>query len=169
MAKWVAFKGKSLLSKTIRFWTRSQYSHIAYLMDDNTLIECWHDPGKAMNEMRVKWDYVTPPFIHHKEGTPYEIWELNISHYFMHWDNEVQDFMTKLADSKAKYDFGAVFGFIFKWRGHKKRGWMCSEGCIEPLVKLFEWDRIVPSQVSPQDFVEIIQAAGAKRIYEGKI
>jgi hypothetical protein len=37
------------------------------------------------------------------------------------------------------------------------------------LVDVFGWDRIQPSKVSPEDFVRIIQAAGAERWKEGKV
>lgn len=41
MLKFVAFKGVSKSSKIIKFFTWSEYSHIAVLLQDNTLIEAW--------------------------------------------------------------------------------------------------------------------------------
>jgi hypothetical protein len=35
------YQGKSLISRAIRWQTRSQYSHAAFLLDDGSLIEAW--------------------------------------------------------------------------------------------------------------------------------
>jgi hypothetical protein len=159
--KFIAFKGKSIVSKAIRYFTRSRdYSHVAILMPDSKLIEAWDHQGWG------QWtDYST--IAKHTKGTKYEIWELEVSEeaaahcmgYYQHH-----------ADLKTPYDYFGVAGFIFKkTTRHSKKKLFCSELCITPLCEAKGWDKITPNHISPESFVDIIQAAGGKIIKEGKV
>jgi len=91
--RFVAFKGLSLASKAIQFFTRSMgYSHIAFLgptgmngkdlefdykndcpvnlTGKEKLIECWPYKGNRWQEWSVSC------MSNHTAGTPYEVWEL---------------------------------------------------------------------------------------------
>ena len=148
--RFVAFKGQSLVSRVIRFVTRSKdYSHIAYLSLNNQLIECW--PTK--NNKYQHWAY--SKFENHKKNTSYEIWEFNVGKFQARY---IDDEMHKLALCRVKYDWLGCLGFVFKLVKDSKTRMFCSEGCISPIVKVFNWNKITPSHVSPQDFIELIQA-----------
>jgi len=156
--RWVFFKGISVFSKAIKFWTRSQYSHVAYLLNDTTLIEVW-----GSDPFRICWDFVTPPFAKHEPRTPIEIWSLDlpIDEYLV-----VDKFMRKLALQKAPYDWLGVFGFILKLEKHKRQGYFCSEGCTAALCKAKNWQTIKPHHISPVSLLNLIEAMGGKKEQE---
>lgn len=157
----VVFKGISLVSKTIKFYTRSDYSHVAFIMPNNkTLIEAWTHGSK----IKQWWDYSTPA--NHTNGTPYEIWGLVVSED--DWIAITNTFMD-WADEKLPYNWFGIIGFVLKNEKDSDRGKFCSEGCIYPFVQRYNWDKIDPSEVSPEDFVRIMQAAGGSMIEEGVV
>ena len=155
MLRFYAFKGKSFLSRLIRFWTRGEYSHIAIEIE-NKLIEAWKH-GK-----KLCWGY--SDLTNHTPKTPYEIWELPLT---PEEEDFCRIFYKSLADTSASYDLRGVFGFVFKVTEGDKRKWFCSEGAIYPLVVLRDWNKIKPWRVSPTRFIEIIQAAGGKCVETG--
>ena len=153
--RWAVFKGISLFSKAIRFWTRSQYSHVGFLLTDNVLVECW-----GTNPFNIHWDFVSPPFIKHKLGTPVEIWSLD----FYDRDNVeyIQKFMIRLALNRIEYDWIGVFSFVLKLDKNDRDGYFCSEGCITPIIDVKNLITIKPHHVSPGLFVNLIEAMGGR-------
>jgi len=151
--RWALFKGISLISKLIKFWTRSEYSHVGFLLNDYVLIECW---GGLFD---VEWGFFMPPFSKHTKGTEIEIWSLEVSDYEY---DIVENFMTRLAQLKYPYDWIGIIGFVFKIDKHGRKGFFCSEGCIYPLKKVKGWKTVKPHHVSPVMFINLIESAGAK-------
>lgn len=154
--KFVAFKGKSWVSKCIRYFTRSpQYSHIAILVPGmkNTLIEAWNHEGG----MKQWTDFSA--IRKHTPGTQYEIWTLEVSEdVFKHCVN----YYAHHAQQKTPYDYMGIIGFILKKTvKQNKKKLFCSELAITPLVEAKLWHKIIPSNTDPDRFVGIIQAAGA--------
>ncbi len=149
------FKGKSLLSKLIKFWTRSEYSHVAFLLDDDTLIECW---GNSV--FNVKWQIVSPPFKNHIKGTPIEIWSLNVSKQEYEF---IKNFMLCLGLSSFPYDYTGVLSFVLKVEKHNRCGFFCSEGCVYPIAKYRKWKTIKPYHINPVMFLNILEALEAKK------
>ena len=45
MIKIIAYKGRSLTSKAIKLLTRSEYSHVAFMFDDGSVVEAWDNHG----------------------------------------------------------------------------------------------------------------------------
>jgi len=41
------YKGKSLVSRLIRWKTRGKYSHVAIMFDDGRILEAWHAPSSV--------------------------------------------------------------------------------------------------------------------------
>ena len=154
--RFVAFKGKSFVSKVIRFVTRSKdYSHIAYLSKNNQLIECWPTKTNPFQHWMVS------NFGNHKLGTEYEVWRLHTGEF----SNKINNYFFSIVDSKTKYNWIGCLAFVVKFINSIRHGRLfCSEGCITPIVKFLDWNRVIPSHVSPQDFIELIQARGAKCI-----
>lgn len=64
------YAGKSLVSRLIRWRTRSLYSHAALLMDDGTTIAAWHRGG-------VRWHANLS--VGHTPGTRVDLFEVSMS------------------------------------------------------------------------------------------
>jgi len=159
--KFIGFRGIGLLSKAIRFFTRSPfYSHIAYLDKYGRVIECWPTPHNKMQA----WTF--SKMEHHHTGTPYEIWEMEVP-------AEVEKYtdwtMYRFASMKIKYDWTGCIGFVFKLVKDNRNRLFCSEGCITPLIQSLNWKTITAEHVSPQNFINIIEAYGAKIIKGGVV
>ncbi len=158
--KFVFFHGISFFSRLIRWFTRSSISHVGYLSMDGLLIEAWK-AGKW--PWQIWWDL---SFWHnHKTGTKYEIWELEpLSTEEREY---VENFFMNLARYHYRYDWRALFGFLFRLKSSPNDKYICSEGCCTPLKRWRKWDSVNPAYVSPDQFRMILQAAGAKKIEEG--
>jgi hypothetical protein len=155
-----AFRGLSWVSKTIRFYTRSKlYSHIAVLTDLQRfdLIEAWSHGG-GINQFWGRSNVAR-----HTPGTPFEVWQLETTAERADYCRAEYE---RYANERRPYDWKGIIGFIFK-TDDQPEGAFCSEGAIEPIVKAFDFDRITPGHISPADFINIIQAMGARRVYEG--
>ena len=155
----VAFKGTSWTSRLQRFFTRSDYSHIAYLpvRFQSDLIEAWHIDGK------LRWGFSC--FANHTSGTPYEVWCLEVPDEI---HRDVNDDHLFIARNQIGYDYWGVASFVLKITKDDPRKLFCSEGCIRKLAELKRWNKIRPEHVSPEDFVRIIQAAGGLIVETGK-
>lgn len=157
----VAFYGVSTVSSLIRYFTRSRsYSHIAISISKDKLIEAWpHEGG-----LKQWTDYSS--FDKHTPGTVYEIWSLPVSAECKQF---CMSYYNAMAKAKTPYDYKGVLGFVFKKSVKESPDKLfCSELAITPLVTFNNWRTIRSHLVSPRDFVNIVEAAGAKMIYQGK-
>jgi hypothetical protein len=163
-----AFIGRSIISKFIEFWTRSDYSHIAYFnIEEKFMVEVWSPPSKSpfriLNQywQLINWkeDLTEALEQNHSKDTIIEIWSFEVNEILY---NYINNFMKQLAINKTKYDYLAILSFILRLKKQETKKYFCSEGCITPIVKSFNWYKINPAFVSPGDFVRILQAAGAK-------
>ncbi len=159
--KFVAFNSSGPVGTIIKFVTRStRYSHIAVLDENGGLIECWPTRKNPFQH------WMKSSFSNHKRGSQYEIWQLGV-------DDMTYEFCRyrylNMAQSKVRYDWRGCLGFVFKLVKDNPRRLFCSEGCIRPLVLYNNWNSIKPSHVSPQRFVELIQAAGGKLVQKGTV
>ena len=161
--RYLAYKGTDWLAKVIRWETQGEYSHIAFVFDDKHTIEVWPDSYKELLNCRWK---IRKIFDGYKEGDEYEIWALDVTtaQYVL-----INKFFVSLVRKGAKFDYWAGFGLFLKWKKEKKNQYFCSEGCIYPLIEVFKLDHIVPWKVTPDAFVWIIQALGAKIVEKGTI
>jgi hypothetical protein len=178
-----AFSGNSIISKFIKFWTRSSYSHIAYLYIDEEkitdvfknekmyLIEVWKEKGKTI--LQQYWQKVDCSnklfkdcFKNHKKGTKIDIWSIEVEEDKYKYVNK---FINNLAINKTKYDYVAIVSFLLRLKKQENNKYFCSEGCIAPLVNVNFWYEINPSFVSPSDFIKILQAAGGIKEFSLKL
>jgi len=150
-----AFKGKSFISKLIKFWTRSEYSHIAYLEDinDTYLIEAWKF------EDGTYWGFSS--FQNHTKGTPVEIWEKEVTSK----EKEiVRNVMVKFATNKVPYDWKGIFGFVLKCKDDKNK-YFCSEGCAYALKEAGIWNKDLNiSVIHPGYFVQLMLVSNFKKV-----
>jgi len=135
--KILQFQGVSLISRLIRFQTRSKYSHTALLTSDNTVIEAWHKGG--VQEVASISTLHTP-------GTKVDVFEFT-------WkvDKElIEEFARKQVG--CKYDFLAILRFLSRRPYTENDRWFCSELIASaaeyagyPLIRLPSYE------VSPRD------------------
>ncbi len=109
------YRGKSLISKAIRFQTRSPYSHTAVQLDDGRVAEAWHIGGFQIN---------ANPWTVHSAGTEIDVYGI----YGRYNHERVERW---LLDQEGKsYDFLAVWRFLSR-RDHPDDDKLdCSEAAI---------------------------------------
>jgi len=120
----VAFKGLSWTSRLQEFFLRSEYSHVAYEVRRGLpgLVEAWHIAGK------LRWGF--SDYSRHTKGTPYEVWELDVSDSTY---QAVHDDHLFMARNQVAYDYWGVASFVLKITKDDPNKLFCSEGCIRKL------------------------------------
>ena len=112
--KILAFKGKSWVSRAIRWQTRSIYSHIAVQLGDGTVIEAWSKGGVVHRESFRDG---------HTPGTKVDVFTINpISNFD---EQAAKDYL--LAQIGKKYDFGSVLRFLSRRKSKANNKFFCSE------------------------------------------
>jgi len=134
--KILGYKGISWVSKTIRWQTRSVYSHVAIELSDGRVIEAWHKGG-----VRVNRDFGA-------RHTP----ETEVDVFIIEKDfNElkVMDFLTPQIGKK--YDFWSIVKFLTRRNEPVDDKWFCSEIVMQAFIEggLHLLRRIPPSHVDP--------------------
>lgn len=137
--KILAYRGKSLISKAIRFQTRSPYSHIGVQLSDGSVVEAWHKGGVQ---------HVESPSTLHTKGTKVDVYRID----------RVFDAATAerflLEQVGKKYDFSAVARFLSRRNSSANDKYFCSElaeyACLFAGVRLLNGK---PSKHSPRDTV----------------
>lgn len=150
--RFIVFRGKSVVSKMIRFFTRSKfYSHVGYLSYSNHLVECWPTVKNPFQ------NWIISGLMYHKGGTDYEVWSLEV-------DKETHEAVEKYFHGMLgiKYNWLGILGFIIKRDFEYSDRKFCSEGCVQILIDKFNLETIKASHVSPQNFVEILDTLGGK-------
>ena len=116
--KILAYRGKSLISRLIRWQTRSPYSHIAVQLDDGSVVEAWHKGGVR---------HIGDPLDGHTPGTDIDVYGV----YSMGCElpsvakNIIEQFL--LAQVGKKYDFVSVARFVTRRLSPADEKWFCSE------------------------------------------
>jgi uncharacterized protein YycO len=116
------FKGKSLISRVIQFFTWSKYSHVGIKFSNNEFLEIW--PSKeGVTLCDLNYIHMT-----HQKGTVIDIFTLDgkyINENIGELENKIYESCKKYIGSK--YDFLGILGFVFRKKVHKKSKWFCSE------------------------------------------
>jgi uncharacterized protein YycO len=113
--KILLYKGTSLISRLIRFQTRSVYSHAAVLLDDGTVYEAWQTGGVRR---------IATPFEGHSKGTEIDVYEIPELTQASQW--AVKAFIKQHLGEK--YDFSSVARFVSRRDTNEDNGkWFCSE------------------------------------------
>jgi uncharacterized protein YycO len=110
--KVLQYRGRGLISRSIRFQTRSVYSHSALAFSDGDIIEAWHTEG-------VRW--ITDPFDRHDLNTLIDVYGIH---------GVVDDYMARVfaeAQIGKKYDFWTVGRFLTRRTAPRNDRWFCSE------------------------------------------
>ena len=137
--KILAYRGKSLISKAIRFQTRSKYSHIAVMLDDGSVIEAWHKGGVRKSPS---------PSTLHSPGTKVDVFRIDAK-----FDKDTANRFLHEQVGK-KYDFKSVARFLSRRKTRHNNKYFCSE--LAEFALAFGGLLLLngnPSEHSPRDTV----------------
>lgn len=131
------YRGRSWISKAIRWQTRSVYSHAAWLLDDGSVIEAWQSGVRHVADLSVAH---TPRTVIDLYGIP----AMTARH-----KDKVEKFL--ISQLGKKYDYRGVFRFLTRRQVTDPTKWFCSELVAEACSR--EWfpllRRVKSSSVSP--------------------
>ena len=133
-----AYRGKSFVSRAIRWQTRGVYSHIAVMLSDDEIVEAWHNPARV-RIIKSLSDGHTP-------GTQVDIFEVPTT---PEQDAIIRSFL--LAQVGKKYDFAGVVRFMSRRDKDNIDKWFCSELAFAAfqLAGVYLLRRIRAFQVDP--------------------
>lgn len=174
----VGFKGLSLTSKIITFFTRGEYSHVAYLnvdsisdgslsTTDGNLIEFWGDTSSIFNTIKQRIRYSS--FDSHTPDTEIDILSLPVN---KEERERIDQFHYDAVKNNMDYNWKGVFTFLLGKDYYSKDKKFCSEFCWEALQQVGQHSAIhdMPAcRVSPSNFMHYIKIYGAKLELSGKI
>ena len=134
----LAYKGVSWHSKLIRFYTRSEYSHVAIEWENKKVTEALASYGVVSSNNYKE---------HHTPGPVVDVFDV-VCDEEMAWT-----FCRSVLGEE--YDFSAIARFVTKRKKHTPRRWFCSElvfrACKEGDCRLLE--RVQAETLSPGDIV----------------
>jgi uncharacterized protein YycO len=109
------FRGKSWISRFIRWFTRGDYSHVGILFNDGTIIEAWHHGG-VLHSAKVG--------TRHEPGTVIDIYDFHATA-----DQVRTMYQFLLNQLGLDYDFKGIAGFLLHSRScpQDRQAWFCSE------------------------------------------
>jgi hypothetical protein len=118
------YKGKSWISKLIKWQTFGQYSHAAWWCQDGTVIEAWHtqtENGKLKIKLKEGVQRHDSPATIHTPGTEIDVFAVpGID------EAAVEAFL--VSQIGKDYDFAPVIrGFVFRVMRDNLDKWFCSE------------------------------------------
>jgi uncharacterized protein YycO len=133
------YQGTGWISKAIMWISRGGYSHVAMLLNDDTLIEAWAGGVRHRKNLKDKMDTDTLVDVFEVPTTPEQ-------------DIIIQSFLEKQIGKG--YDYLAIVGFILHTthEGRIQYGkWICSELVFAAFqkVKINLLDRVECWKVSP--------------------
>ncbi len=134
--KVLAYQGRGWVSKSIQWQTRSPWSHVGILLDNNRVVEAWHRGGVCLH------DHIGSV---HSPGTKVSVF--SIEQEFN--EAQVEDWL--LEQIGKDYDFRSVARFVSRRTAPANDRWFCSELVHAALPFLLE--RIKSARVSPRDIV----------------
>ena len=138
MIKIAQYKGKSFVSRLIKFITWGQYSHTAIILGDGRIVEAW----QGSNSVRV----IPSLSDGHKPGTHIDVYKITMGRR-----QEILFTNFVLAQVGKKYDLWGILGFLWRKDLQRSESWFCSElfaaGCKAADIRLL--NNREPSQVSP--------------------
>jgi uncharacterized protein YycO len=115
----LAYQGVSWISKAIRTFTRSRYSHIAVQLPNDSVIEAWHVGGVS---------HTQHPGANHTPGTVVDVFKVVRTHL----DERLAEAFLRAQVAKP-YDYWSVMAFLSRTRPSKGDRWFCSELAEEAL------------------------------------
>lgn len=149
--KVLGYRGLGLVSKAIRFQTRSDYSHVALETSNGDVFEAWYIGGvRKLRNFREG----------HHPGTEVDVFTSILPVK----EQEAVEFLT--AQVGKKYDWHSVFRFLSRRDAPEDGKWFCSELVMvvfakfcTPLLNLQPW------AASPRDVcISPVLTRGERRV-----
>ena len=143
------FKGKSFVSRLIKWRTWGKYSHVAWIVDRDfqyidlqgdeqlveagTIYESWHRKSKGAKRSGVRKGTAGDL---HKPGTVVDLYAIEIDD--AHYRELIQLLEACVANPDAGYDFrGVISGFsLRKAKAHSNSRLFCSEYMMRCLIAI---------------------------------
>lgn len=134
------YRGTSILSRMIRWFNWSIYSHVSWIEwdGDKSEIEAW----------RPKVQRVAHWGANHKPGTRVDLYQVSPELSEDAHANLVAFLTSELG---CGYDYFGIVGFILRIKGPARKRWFCSELVFEALLHAGRrvLSNVEPYQVSP--------------------
>ncbi len=131
------FRGRGIISRVIRFRTRSEYSHVAILTPGLMIIEAWQRAGVRTRTLASL-------------GDTDRIEAFSVPSMTLEQWKDCHEWM--LGKVGLKYDYGNVLRFLLRTEPRADERWFCSELVFAGLVHSgTELLRSLASLVSPHD------------------
>jgi hypothetical protein len=135
------FKGPGFVSRLIKIWTRSKYSHCELVFDDGRRFSAdtempMHTRFSTEAMTSKNWDFVHIPMSQADE-------------------NKIKGFCFE--EIGCRYDWTGIFLSQFIRLGYQsKTKWFCSEVCVAGLQQIGLLPGIKPNRVSPGKLFKLI-------------
>jgi len=152
----LAVGGRGLISKAIKWWTRSAISHVGMFVED-------HRYGRrrlTVVQALAKYGVVELPASRYLSELDGEAWWIQLDHpKFLelnpHYQDVLGDFM--LHQRGRKYDTGGALKHFAPWLKNAQQNYYCSEVMDEAYCRTayVESLDITPCARSPQQLVEM--------------
>lgn len=106
------YRGRSFISRAIRWFTRGEYSHVAPILPDGRIIEAWHNPSRVR--------FINHLGDGHARGTQVDVFSFDVPY---------PESATAFAESAVgmRYDFAGVLGFLTRRNSNRRNRVFCSE------------------------------------------
>lgn len=134
------YRGKSVISKIIRWQTRSIWSHSAIVFPKYTLIEAWHIGGVKSVQSNSLVECLSA---NHTPGTMVDLFSLDL--------NEENAISFLIKQVGKQYDFSLLCNFLTRKPAEVNNKWICSElvaaACTEGGLDL---QRLPAQEFSPR-------------------
>lgn len=135
------YKGSGFVSRLIKLWTRSRYSHCELVFSDGRHFSA--DTEMPMHtrfstqQLDIKnWDFLVLPLTHEQE-------------------NKVKGFCVD--EIGCRYDWTGIFLSQFIRLGYQsKTKWFCSEVCAAGLQQVGMLEGVKPNRVSPGKLFKLL-------------
>ena len=165
----IFFEGNSIVSKLIKWFTRSSFSHVGFFLYDKYLIEAWANTRSFFNSIfgifGACWQLTT--FDYHEKGSKYAILSEKVKKSIYLNYLLLLEFIAK---ARLPYDFKELLKFLTRRKEELSNGkFICSSGVSFILSFLKIFPEIPYYRQSPQDVYEIALANGFKVTKEGKV
>lgn len=133
------YKGLSSMSRAIRWKTWSEFSHAAWVDNDDTVIEAW-TPGGVRRVANIGE--------RHARGT--EVWLFTVPDATKSIIRRQREFLN--GEIGKPYDWAGIMGFVRRRETQNREKWFCSELVFEaflrfdlPLLKRIDSHKVYPA------------------------
>jgi uncharacterized protein YycO len=106
--KVLLFKGRGIISWSIRWFTRSQYSHAAIQVQSGQIFEAWQGAGVRVTTLR-SWKDV-------------DVFEVDVT---LEQRQKIHEFLE--GELGCGYDYWGIWGFVSRQPRRSNKKWFCSE------------------------------------------